>query len=88
VKVAIIAYNTASQLRPLVGPRIVHMAISQTSIGDPHDLLEFPKLFQETGQPVVDLLSIGRNYYAGQKRLNLWRVSILTVWMRCGLDHP
>jgi len=41
------------------------MAISKASVCDPHDLLEFPELREETGQPIVDLLSVGRNYSGG-----------------------
>ena len=48
-----------------MGPGIVHMTISEASVCDPHDLLEFPELRQETGQPIVDLLSIRRNYSGG-----------------------
>ena len=38
------AHNTASQPRPMVGPRIVHMTVSKAGVGDPHDLLKFPEL--------------------------------------------
>lgn len=88
MEAAIITYNTASQPGPLVGPRIVYMAIGEACIGDPHDFLELPELFQEAGHPVVDLLSIGGNYNTGQKQQNPRQVLILTVWMYCRLDHP
>jgi hypothetical protein len=64
------------------------MAIGETGVGNPHDFLEFPELLQETGDPIIDLLSIGGNYWTGQKRLDLQRALVLTVWMNCRLNHP
>lgn len=47
------------------------MVISETCVGDPHNLLEFPELLQETRGSIIDLLSIGGDYRTGQKRLDL-----------------
>jgi len=58
-------HNTASQPGPLVRSRIVHVAVSEAGVGDPHDLLEFPELGQETRKPIVDLRSVGGNCSSG-----------------------
>ena len=64
-----ITHNTASQPGPLVRPGIVHVTVSKAGVGDPHDLLEFPELGQETREPIVDLWGIGGDYCSGQKEL-------------------
>lgn len=45
-----------------MGPRIVHMMFSKAGICDPHNLLELPELCKETGQSIVDLLSVRGDY--------------------------
>jgi len=55
------AYDAAPEYGPSPRPRIVHMPISELRIGCPHNLLQLPKLGQETRDSVIDPLCICRD---------------------------
>ena len=55
------AYDAAPEYGPSPRPRIVHMPIRELRIGCPHDLLQLPKLGQETWDPIINPLRICRN---------------------------
>jgi hypothetical protein len=52
-------HDTTAKSWPGVRPRIISMAICQTSICRPHDLLKLPEFGEETRKFIVDLGCIG-----------------------------
>lgn len=55
------AHDAAPEYRPSPRPRIVHMPISELRISCPHDLLQLPKLGQETRDSVIHPFCMCRN---------------------------
>lgn len=77
--------DAAAECGPVPWVRVVRVAASETGVGPPHDLLEFPPFAEESREFVVNLWGIGRYYLIvskGNVRCHLETYTMGYCWSR------